>query len=386
MFQIGPVDLNRLGQTAASAAGAAAAAAGAAASTAAAAVTTVAGAATAAATAAGQAAGQAAASGALAASKAAEALAAEGGLLDNPVSRGIGAVTGFVNDRVSDVLALGYGLVEGPELREMRGRAAAANSGEPAQRRTTEEDHQHLATISEHIYASDNPDTPGVSAERLAALEAAGYSKVEDPGIGPLEDPSTGLEAEVWQRVDPDTGEKTYILVFEGTQGGEDPAFSVAGQNVGNDWGANFQNALGLGVPRQHEQALDLALQFKEKYGSEDANLVVTGHSLGGGLATFAGVGAGVETVTFSPSGLGPASKAYLHSMGLVDRNEHLVKNYVHRGEVLNILRAGSSFLLGAYAESAGHLIMVGEVQRYGSYEHSDPIAAHNDLASDLSE
>lgn len=328
---------------------------------------------------------QASADAALATSRAVEGLAGDGGLLDTPPARLAEAAVEGLNDLFGVAVQAGFGAVEGPRLQDLRGRCQDVNSGAAVQRRHDDpEDHEHYAMLSEVIYSTDNPDSVA-DPEKLAALEAAGYSKVEgeeldpllqqhvNPATGRIEDPETGLEAEVWVQVDPETGERTYVLVFEGTQMTEDG---------GADWGANFQNAFGFGVPAQHEQALELALDFQEAYGDE-GDLVVAGHSLGGGLATFAGLGAGIETVTFSPSGLGPASYAYLDSMGLVDRNEHLVQNYVHRGEVLNILRAGSSYLWGPLSQSMGHLILVGDVERFGDYEDPGPISAHNDLDLD---
>lgn len=177
----------------------------------------------------------------------------------------------------------------------------------------------------------------------------------------PLKDPQTGLEAKVYRKGD------TYVLVFEGTTGDDN----------GTDWGANVGNGAG-GVPKQYRQALDIALRFKQVYGSR-GDTVVTGHSLGGGLATFAGVGAGIETYTYNASGLGPGSRAFLDSAGLVNRNEHLVKNYVQRGEILNILRVAQTALMtGIFSPWGGSLILIGETERVGSFGR-DPITAHND-------
>jgi len=248
----------------------------------------------------------------------------------------------------------------GPELLELRQRAIDANQGPPAARRhDTPAEAEEFRDLSLAIYDGDQ-----------AVPE--GYVEVEDAeerlGV-PLRDPETGLEARVYYNEEKDL----YVLVFEGTTSDDE----------GADWGSNLSNGLG-GVPKQYRQALDIALRFQEVYG-EEGDTVVTGHSLGGGLATFAGLGAGIETYTYNPSGLGPGTRLFLDSAGLVERNDELVKNYVQRGEILDLLRAAdlaAGLLVTPFAALLypvlGHLITVGETEYVGQLGR-DPITAHND-------
>ena len=248
----------------------------------------------------------------------------------------------------------------GPELLELRQRAIDANQGTPpARRHDTPEEAEEFRDLSLAIYDGDQ-----------AVPE--GYVEVEDAeerlGV-PLRDEETGLEARVYYNEEKDL----YVLVFEGTTSDDE----------GIDWGSNLSNGLG-GVPKQYRQALDIALRFQEVYG-EEGDTVVTGHSLGGGLATFAGLGAGIETYTYNPSGLGPGTRLFLDSMGLVERNDELVKNYVQRGEILDLLR-GADLAAGMLVTPLsillypvlGHLITVGETEHVGEFGR-DPITAHND-------
>jgi hypothetical protein len=182
----------------------------------------------------------------------------------------------------------------------------------------------------------------------------------------PLVDPDTGLEARVFKKTGPD-GRDVYVLAFEGTTSGDQ----------GIDWDQNIANGAGA-VPEQYRQALDIGLRFKEVYG-EKGDLVVTGHSLGGGLATFAGVGAGIETYTFNPSGLGPGSRVFLDSLGLVERNQHLMKNYVQNGEILQDIRTVQNVLMPWTTVYGGSLQLIGEVEYFGDLLLLDPIGAHND-------
>lgn len=245
----------------------------------------------------------------------------------------------------------------GPELIDLRRRAMEANQGEPAERRhDTPDEAREFRDLSMAIYDSNNALPEGY--EEVPNAE-------EELGI-PLTDPETGLEAKVYRKGD------TYVLVFEGSTNGDN----------GTDWGANFANG-GGGVPEQYRQALDIGLRFKEVYGSQ-GDVVVTGHSLGGGLATFAGLGAGIETYTYNASGLGPGTRMFLDSALLTFRNEHLIKNYVQRGEILNIIRTAQTVLMtGPFSGFFGSLILIGETERVGEYG-SDPVTAHNN--PDLSE
>ncbi len=245
----------------------------------------------------------------------------------------------------------------GPELISLRQRAIDANQGEPVQRRhDTPQEAREFRDLSIAIYDSSQPLPEGY--EEVPNAE-------EELGV-PLKDPDTGLEAKVYRKDD------TYVLVFEGSTGEDNAA----------DWGVNFAQGGGA-VPKQYRQALDIALRFKDVYGDR-GDVVVTGHSLGGGLATFAGVGAGIETYTYNTSGLGPGTKAFLDSAGLVNQNQHLVKNYIQRGEMASIARVALHTVVNAALHNVpnmlgyGPMFMIGETERIGTYGR-DPVSAHND-------
>jgi hypothetical protein len=93
------------------------------------------------------------------------------------------------------------------------------------------------------------------------------------------------------------TGEKQYVLAF----GGTDDKW---------DWGNNFAQGWGL-LPDQYNEAIDLGIKFKKDV-SMKGHLVVTGHSLGGGLASAAALAGGFPADTFNAAWLHTATRARL--------------------------------------------------------------------------
>lgn len=69
------------------------------------------------------------------------------------------------------------------------------------------------------------------------------------------------------------------------------------------DWKADVQNFFN-GVPKQYEQAVDFVKQVVDKAGS-DCEVVLTGHSLGGGLASYAALRLRKTAIVFNAAGLG---------------------------------------------------------------------------------
>src|SRR5690606_29140056 len=90
--------------------------------------------------------------------------------------------------------------------------------------------------------------------------------------------------------------EDEYVLVFRGT---DDDVFA----GVWNDWINNVDQARGQFAP-QYLAAMELAVDLIDLTAFSPNNLIATGHSLGGGLASAAAVVAGIPADTFNAAGL----------------------------------------------------------------------------------
>jgi len=94
-----------------------------------------------------------------------------------------------------------------------------------------------------------------------------------------------GFHAEIYQK----EGTKEYVLAFRGT---DDLRDWVKG---------NIPQGLGISTT-QYSNAINLIQQFKET--CKDCSISITGHSLGGGLASAAGVVSELPTYTFNAAGV----------------------------------------------------------------------------------
>jgi hypothetical protein len=189
-----------------------------------------------------------------------------------------------------------------------------------------------LARMANDAYAADNPQTEQAlrdagwnrlapNADGTALVDAQGREIPIDPA---LLHTSNGFDAAIYQN---DQGQ--YVVAYRGT----------------DDWGiANpgdaDDNALqGLGFETgQYSDAIALAQRAEQVFG--DGNVVVTGHSLGGGLASAAALATGASGVTFNAAGL---SDQTLESLGfnpnavrdsVADSGQ--LRRYIVNGDPLN--------------------------------------------------
>ena len=111
-----------------------------------------------------------------------------------------------------------------------------------------------------------------------AELQAKGFD------LSQLEDESTGFRAGIYKDAN-----NNVVVGYAGT----DP-------KSGKDIGTDIEQGTGFSA-KQYSEAVQVAKDAKMAYGS---NLVgLTGHSLGGGLASLASAATNVPAVTFKPGG-----------------------------------------------------------------------------------
>jgi len=119
-----------------------------------------------------------------------------------------------------------------------------------------------------------------------------------------------------------------------------DMVVAFSGSKNAKDWVTDFRQGVGL-KDKQYQQAADLAKEVVVKYPNIDIKM--TGHSLGGGLATYASAVTGKPAITINPAavhrrtlkreGIDPKQFRKAAENGLVTR-------YIVKGEVLDRLQS----------------------------------------------
>ncbi|WP_052772945.1 Mbeg1-like protein [Luteimonas sp. FCS-9] len=198
----------------------------------------------------------------------------------------------------------------------------------------------HLSLMANDSYTLAGPDgVTGTAAE--AELQAAGWTRLVPSEDGShlidaqgneipistdkLHDLQTGFDAAIYQNAD-----GQYVVAYRGTDNW--------GLGQGGDSRANGGQGLGMETA-QYSQAMELASLAVDTFG--EGNVAITGHSLGGGLASAAMLATGVPGVTFNASGL---SNNTLASLGfnpngarsdLADSGQ--IRRYVVDGDPLTL-------------------------------------------------
>jgi hypothetical protein len=192
-----------------------------------------------------------------------------------------------------------------------------------------------LAKLAQDSYDLDNKNIDGWTRLSDAQLQAADI----DPAS--LNNTSTGFRAAIYQ-----DGKGDYVLAFKGTSGL-------------NDWKNNVTQALGMNSA-QYDEAVALATKAKDAFGN---NLVLTGHSLGGGLASTASVVTDTPAVTFNAAGVNDATLQRFLPDGNVSAMKQeaangLIRRYAVQGDVLTGEQQ-TGFGRGLIPEALGHEIQL---------------------------
>ena len=189
-----------------------------------------------------------------------------------------------------------------------------------------------LAMMANDAYDAANPQTEQAlqeagwnrlqpSEDGTALVDAQGHEIQIDPA---LLSTSNGFDAAIYQN-----GDGQYVVAYRGTDN----------WGLTNPGDADDNVLQGLGFETgQYSDAIALAQRAEQVFG--DGNVAVTGHSLGGGLASAAALATGASGVTFNAAGL---SNETLESLGFspnavrdqVADNGQL-RRYIVNGDPLN--------------------------------------------------
>ena len=142
------------------------------------------------------------------------------------------------------------------------------------------------------------PAAQGLKFSETKAAEKAAYDgKIGDiyqfpdgrrwQVVDAVNTPKTGFQAVVLKPLDPN--DKRVIVAY-------------AGSNDRQDWITNLRQAGGE-TPAQYRQAVELAGKYQNKYGDR---VILTGHSLGGGLASYASLQTGLRATAVNAAPLAP--------------------------------------------------------------------------------
>lgn len=164
------------------------------------------------------------------------------------------------------------------------------------------QDHRELFDLADAGY---NPSGAPAGWQRLPDSDF--QSKTVDDG--------SGFRAGVFQ-----SGDRV-VVSFAGTQ-----------MNSAVDW---VTNALQFGgrIPNQYREARALLEEVRARFGP---NVTVVGHSLGGGLATYAGLATDTPVVAYNGAGLGSGTIQRLSDEGKLANADALVTNINVREEILS--------------------------------------------------
>jgi hypothetical protein len=191
-----------------------------------------------------------------------------------------------------------------------------------------------LAEMANDSYTLNTDGPTGTQSEK--DLAAAGWTRLQpqddhlvdaqgnEIAIDPasLEDKATGFRAAIYQNP-----QGQYVVAYAGTNPKE----------MG-DLGADATQAFGLET-KQYNQAIALAKEAEVEFGN--GNVVFTGHSLGGGLASAAALASDASAVTFNAAGL---SNETMRGLGLNPNaardqvaDSGQVRRYVVNGDPLTL-------------------------------------------------
>lgn len=210
------------------------------------------------------------------------------------------------------------------------------------------------ALLAADVYAAQ-PDPPaGTRVASDADLQRLGLTPdmLEQPGV-------SSFRARVY--VSGANGNEQYTIAFRGTQSGD-------------DWKANLSQGTGQGSIHYRN-----ALAIGRQIARSGADVEMTGHSLGGGLASAAALAAGRHADTFNAAGLHDSTVSQATTIvRSAGQSAGAVDNYRVPGEILTFVQEGGDRLLGGVFGGIVGAIVVDAPPAFGR-QHDLPLVVPAD-------
>lgn len=180
-------------------------------------------------------------------------------------------------------------------------------------------------------------DARNASALLSFATDAYGDSNVKLPP-GWEEVPSRELGSLGLNPTDLVGNDGFRAAVYRDADGHVVIAFAGTEPTSWKDWQTDLAQALGF-LPSQYEKAIEIGKKVAQHVGSD--NLVLTGHSLGGGLAAAASLATGASAITFNAAGVHSNLRHDLAGVnpGAAANSDRLIHNYYVDGDPLTELQ-----------------------------------------------
>jgi hypothetical protein len=211
-----------------------------------------------------------------------------------------------------------------------------------------------LARLMRDVYDYDRNG----QQEGVGQWKPLGEDELRRNGIDPtlLKNQSSGFMAVIYG-----DGQGRHVLAYSGT-------------DEAKDWLTNFGQGLGFDTS-QYNQAMALARQAKVAFGQD---MVITGHSLGGGLAAAAAVATDTPAVTFNASGVHDKT---LERVGLdpdaVKREAEqggMIRRYAVQNEILTELQENKPIIRHLMPDAIGHKIELPDPDPLGFWQKLNPV------------